>query len=123
MPLGQFEKTVTSIFAAVVDDGQTSAALEEVAKFVGVSGVGCVMQNKFTQRISSAAWWGIFTGRPADYVSHYGKIDPSRAIWDEAAACGRLLRISEALPKSVLRHDEWYNEWLLKGGVCDMLGT
>jgi DNA-binding CsgD family transcriptional regulator/PAS domain-containing protein len=123
MPLGQFEKTVTSIFAAVVDDGQTSAALEAVAKFVGVSGVGCVMQNKFTQRISSAAWWGIFTGRPADYVSHYGKIDPSRAIWDEAAACGRLLRISEALPKSVLRHDEWYNEWLLKGGVCDMLGT
>ena len=123
MPLGQFEKTVTSIFAAVVDDGQTSAALEAVAKFVGASGVGCVMQNKFTQRISSAAWWGIFTGRPADYVSHYGKIDPSRAIWDEAAACGRLLRISEALPKSVLRHDEWYNEWLLKGGVCDMLGT
>jgi hypothetical protein len=56
-------------------------------------------------------------------VSHYGKIDPSRAIWDKAAACGRLLRVSESLPQSLLRHDEWYNEWLLKGGVCDILGT
>jgi DNA-binding CsgD family transcriptional regulator len=123
MPLAAFSKTVTSIFAAVVDDGQTSAALEAVAKFVGVSGVGCVMQNKFTQRISSATWWGSFTGRPADYVSHYSKIDPSRAIWDEASACGRLLRVSESLPQSLLRNDEWYNDWLLEGGVCDILGS
>jgi DNA-binding CsgD family transcriptional regulator/PAS domain-containing protein len=118
-----FSKTVASIFAAVVDDGQTSATLEAVAKFVGVSGVGCVMQNKFTGQISSAAWWGIFTGRPADYMSHYGKIDPSRAIWDRAAACGRLLRVSESLPRSFLRNDEWYIDWLLRGGVCDVLGT
>jgi DNA-binding CsgD family transcriptional regulator/PAS domain-containing protein len=94
-----------------------------VAKFVGVSGVGCVMQNKFTGQISSAAWWGIFTGRPADYMGHYSKIDPTRAIWDDAAACGRLLRVSDSLPQSLLRKDEWYNDWLLKGGVCDILGT
>jgi DNA-binding CsgD family transcriptional regulator/PAS domain-containing protein len=56
-------------------------------------------------------------------MSHYGKIDPSRAIWDEAARCGVLLRVSESLPQSLLRHDEWYNEWLLRGGICDILGT
>jgi len=121
--VSSLQKTVAAIFDAVVDEGQTSAALEAVAKFVGVSGAGSVMLNKFTGQISSAAWWGSFTGRPADYVSHYGKIDPSRALWDKAAASGRLLRVSESLPPSVLRHDEWYNEWLLAGGVCDILGT
>jgi DNA-binding CsgD family transcriptional regulator len=94
-----------------------------MARFVGVPGVGCVMVNKFTGQVSSATWWGIFTGSPANYRSHYSKIDPSRAIWDEAAKCGRLLRVCESLPQSVLRHDEWYNEWLLRGGICDILGT
>src|SRR5580704_2211735 len=103
MPLAAFSRTVTDIFAAVVDDRRTPTALEAVAKFVGVSGVGCVMQNKFTGQISSAAWWGIFTGRPADYMGHYSKIDPTRAIWDDAAACGRLLRVSDSLPQSLLR--------------------
>jgi DNA-binding CsgD family transcriptional regulator/PAS domain-containing protein len=55
-------------------------------------------------------------------VSHYGKIDPTLALWDKAAASGKLLQVSEALPLSSLRHDEWY-EWLLWGGVCDILGT
>jgi DNA-binding CsgD family transcriptional regulator len=123
MSLAAFSRTVTDIFAAVVDDRQTPLALEAVAKFVGVSGVGCVMLNKFTGQVSSAAWWGIFTGSSADYLSHYSKIDPSRAIWDEAAKRGGLLRLSGSLPQSVLRHDEWYNEWILRGGVCDILGT
>ena len=121
--VSSLQKTVAAIFDAVLDDRATTTALEAVAKFVGVSGVGYVIQNKFTQRVSSAAWWGSFRGRPADYVSYYGKIDPSRAIWDEAAARERLLRVSETLPQSRLRHDEWYNDWLLNGGVCDILGT
>jgi DNA-binding CsgD family transcriptional regulator/PAS domain-containing protein len=123
MPLVAFSRTVADIFAAAVDDRQTPRALEAVAKFAGVSGVGCVMRNKFTGPISSAAWWGSLTGRPADYMSHYGKIDPSRAIWDDAATCGRLLRVSECLPQSLLSNDEWYNDWLLKGGIRDILGT
>jgi DNA-binding NarL/FixJ family response regulator len=123
MPLAAFSRTVADIFAAAVDDRQTPRALEAVAKFAGVSGVGCVMRNKFTGQISSAAWWGSLTGRPADYMSHYGKIDPSRAIWDDAATCGRLLRVSECLPQSLLSNDEWYNDWLLKGGIRDILGT
>jgi DNA-binding CsgD family transcriptional regulator/PAS domain-containing protein len=123
MPFAAFSRTVADIFAAVVDDQQTPLALEAVANFVGVSGVGCVMLNKFTGQVSSAAWWGIFTGSPADYLSHFSKIDPSRAIWDDAAKRGTLLRLSEALPQSVLRHDEWYNEWILRGGICDIMGT
>jgi DNA-binding CsgD family transcriptional regulator/PAS domain-containing protein len=121
--MARFDQTVASIFDAVIDDRQTPIALEAVAKFVGVSGVGCVMRNKFTGQASSAVWWGCFTGRPADYISHYSKIDPSRGIWDDAAACGTLLRVSECLPGSILRSDEWYNEWLLRGGICDILGT
>jgi hypothetical protein len=94
-----------------------------VAEYVGVSGAGCALVNKFTGRVSWAAWWGSFGGNRADYVNHFSKIDPSRAIWDEASAYGRFLQVSESLPQHLLRHDEWYNDWLLKGGVCDVLGT
>jgi hypothetical protein len=64
MPSAAFGKTVASIFDAVLDDRQTPAVLEAVAKFVGLSGVGCVMANKFTGQISSAVWWEVLRVGP-----------------------------------------------------------
>jgi DNA-binding CsgD family transcriptional regulator len=113
--------TVTTIFAAVLDERRTPAALKAVAEHVGASGAVYLLVNKLTRQVSTIAWWGEFTGRRADYLAHYSHIDPFRVI-QENAPCGSFARLSECLPQRVLRDDEWYNDFLLRGGVCDLFG-
>lgn len=120
MPLVKFDKAVASIFDAVLDEQLAPTALQAVAEYVGASGAGCLLVNKLTQQVSSVAWWGCLTGSRTEYLAHYGKIDPFRLIQDRAPV-GTFLRLSECLPQSVLHQDEWYTDFLLKGGVCDIL--
>jgi DNA-binding CsgD family transcriptional regulator/PAS domain-containing protein len=122
MSLTAHDKTVASIFDALLDERLTPSALEAVAKYVGAAGAAYLLVNKLTSQVSSVARWGCSTANVADYLTHYSKIDPFRPI-QEAAASGNLARVTEHLPQSVLRRDEWYNDFILKGGVCDILGT
>jgi DNA-binding CsgD family transcriptional regulator len=116
-----YSDTVASIFDAVLDERWAPAALKAVAKYIGASGATYLLVNKLTRQVSTIAWWGSFAGSRADYLAHYSNIDPFRMIL-EKAECGSFVRLSESLPESVLRFDKWYNDFLLKGGVCDILG-
>jgi DNA-binding CsgD family transcriptional regulator len=89
---------------------------------VGSSGADYLVVNTFTRQVSSAFCRGIFAGRRKDYLVHYSKIDPFLAIQEETV-CGSLTLLSERVPESVLRRDEWYNDYVLKGHVCDILGV
>jgi hypothetical protein len=120
--VSSLQKTVGAIFDAVVDARQTTTALETVAGHVGSSGADYLVVNKFTRQVSSAFCRGIFAGRRKDYLVHYSKIDPFLAIQEETV-CGSLTLLSERVPESVLRRDEWYNDYVLKGHVCDILGA
>jgi DNA-binding CsgD family transcriptional regulator len=120
MPLAAYTKTVAGIYDAVLDEALTAAALQAVAEYVGAAGAGYMLVNTLTRQVSSRVSWGSFTGSTADYLTHYGKIDPFRAL-QEKAVCGDLALLSECLPESVLRYDEWYNDFLRAGGSCDLL--
>jgi DNA-binding CsgD family transcriptional regulator len=122
MSLTAYDQTVACIFDAVLDERLAPTALEAVAGYVGAAGVSYLLVNKLTSQVSSVVKWGCSTGDIAAYLTHYGKIDPFRPI-QEAAPSGSLARVTECLPQSKLRHDEWYNDFLLKAGVCDILGT
>jgi DNA-binding CsgD family transcriptional regulator/PAS domain-containing protein len=122
MSLTAYDQTLASIFDAVLDERLAPTALEAVAGYVGAAGAAYLLVNKLTTQVSSVAKWGCSTGDIAAYLTHYSKIDPFLPI-HEAAASGSLSRLTERLPQSVLRHDEWYNDYLLKGGVADILGT
>jgi DNA-binding CsgD family transcriptional regulator len=122
MPLTHYSETVTCLFDAVLDERLAPRALEAVSNYVGASGAAYLLVNKLTRQVTTITSWGSFTGSQADYLAHYSRIDPFRVIQEEAA-CGELARLSDRLPPSVLRHDEWYNDYILKGGVCDVLGT
>ena len=122
MPLPAYSETVACLFDAVLDERLAPAALEAVSNYVGASGAAYLLVNKLTRQVSAITSWGSFAGSQVDYLAHYSRIDPFRVIQEEAA-CGELARLSDRLPASVLRHDEWYNDYILKGGVCDVLGT
>ena len=122
MSLTAFDKTVASIFDAVLDERAAPSALQAVAGHVGAAGAAYLLVNKLTSQVSAVHRWGCATGGIPEYLTHYSKIDPFRII-QEKAPSGILARVSERLPQSVLRHDEWYNDCVLKSGVCDILGT
>jgi DNA-binding CsgD family transcriptional regulator/PAS domain-containing protein len=122
MPLTPFNEAVTCLYDAVLDERLAPTALKAVAECVGASGAAYLLVNKFVGQVSTITWWGSFTGSQADYLARYGKIDPFRVI-QEKAACGELVRLSDSLPAHVLSHDEWYNDFILRGGVRDVLGT
>jgi DNA-binding CsgD family transcriptional regulator len=123
MPLAAFSKTVTSIFDAVLDERLTPAAVGAVAKFAGAAGATFLRVNKLAGRVSSVVRSGCFTGNRADYLSYYSKIDLFRPMQEEAPSGRLLLQLSECLPQTALRRDEWYNDYVLTGGVCDLLGA
>jgi DNA-binding CsgD family transcriptional regulator/PAS domain-containing protein len=120
MSLAAYAQTVVSIFDAVLDERLAAIALEAVAEYVGAAGAACVLVNKLTRQVSSAVWWGCFLGTRAEYFARYSQIDPFREVQIDAP-CGTFMRLSECLPQSVLRHDVWYNDFILTGGVSDIL--
>jgi hypothetical protein len=119
--LAAYEKTIASVFDAVLDDRLAPTALQAVAEYVGTSTASYLLVNKLTQQVSAVARWGSFIGNSAEYLAHYSKIDPFRVIQAEAQR-GAISQLSDRLPQSVLQHDEWYNDYLLKGGTVDALG-
>jgi hypothetical protein len=122
MRFAAYGKTVAGIYNAVLDEALSPAALQGVAEYVGAAGATYTLVNRFTRRVGSRVSWGSFTGNTADYLAHYSKIDPFRAF-QEKAVCGSLALVSECLPQNVLRHDEWYNDFVRAGGTCDLLGS
>jgi hypothetical protein len=119
--MAAFGNTVASIYDAVVDDTLIPAALKAVAEYVGAPSAAYVVVNKLTGQVSSRFAWGSHAGSAADYLTHYSKIDGFRVI-QEKKPCGSLVTLSECVPDSVLHHDEWYNDFVLKGGSCDFFG-
>jgi DNA-binding CsgD family transcriptional regulator len=122
MSLAEFAQVSTKIYAAVLDDEQLPPALQAVAEYIGAAGAGCLLIDKRVNRVRAVNSWGCFTGSMAEYRSHYSTIDPFRMARAEAP-CGHWLRATECLPDSALRRDEWYNDFLLNGGVRDVLGV
>jgi DNA-binding CsgD family transcriptional regulator len=122
MPSTEFGETVANIFDAVLDERLAPAALEAVADHVGAAGAAYLLVNKLTRKVSSVVWWGCLSGTRAEYFARYSQIDPFREVQINAP-CGTFMRLSECLPQSVLRHDEWYNDFVLKGGVRDVLAV
>ena len=122
MHVAEFAQVSTKIYAAVLDDEQLPRALQAVAEYVGAAGAGCLLIDKRVNRVRAVASWGCFTGSMAEYRSHFSAIDPFRMARAEAP-CGHWLRATECLPDRALRRDEWYNDFLLKGGVRDVLGA
>jgi DNA-binding CsgD family transcriptional regulator len=114
-------KTVTAIYDAVMDEERRSAFLQAVADYLEVAGAGYLVIDKQTGQARAANWWGCFSGSPADYGAHYSKIDPFQAARQKVPR-GSFVRMTEILQPDMVARSEWYNDFVLKGGVSDTLG-
>ena len=115
-------RTISNIYDAALAPDLWPAALQSVMDEAGAVGAGYSLFNKRTERVEWLSQSGPLVGREADYFSHYHALDHYRPIL-EVLPAGRWLWISECLPETVLRRDEWYNDYLLRAGIDDALSA
>jgi hypothetical protein len=116
------KRTIAGIHRAALAPRLWPGALEAVATLLDAAGAAYIALDKQTGQVD----WACFSGPSADmvpeYIGHYAALDPYAPML-EAAPAGRWKTLSECLPQAVLRRDEWYNDFVLRAGVGDILGA
>jgi PAS domain-containing protein/DNA-binding CsgD family transcriptional regulator len=113
---------VESIFDAAHKHVTWAAALDAVADYVGAVGAAYIVLGKKTGRVESASFVGPSAELKAEYVNHYASLDPFSPLVLGAADEG-WMALSEVISPARLHRDEWYQDFVVKAGVEDIVGT
>jgi DNA-binding CsgD family transcriptional regulator len=114
-------RSISRISEAALAPDRWPGALQSITEAVGALGVGYLLLNKRTGRVEWVSVAGLSIDVDA-YVNYYGARDPYRPLL-EAAPSGSWVQLSKCLPQTVLRSDEWYNDYAAKAGIGDIIGT
>jgi DNA-binding CsgD family transcriptional regulator/PAS domain-containing protein len=122
MGIRQQAAALAQLYDAAKIPAQWSAALQGLATAVGGIGAGQVILNRRT----GAVEWVTLTGPCADleprYASHYAPLDLyAPALY--ALPARRWLSLSRSLPAGAAAGNAWYNDFILKSGIADILAA
>lgn len=113
---------LAQLYDAAKAPARWPAALQSVAESVGGIGVGQVVLRKGTRVVE----WVTITGPCAEleprYVSHYAPHDLYLPVLN-ATAVGHWMSLSHSLSESDMRGNAWYNDFILKTGIADILAA
>jgi DNA-binding CsgD family transcriptional regulator/PAS domain-containing protein len=112
---------ISRISEAVLTPDQWPTALQSIAEAVGTLGAVYYLLNKSVGRIESISVAG-FSVDLNEFIDYYAARDLFKPLL-EATPRGSWLRLSKCLPQGVLRSDEWYNDFIVKAGIGDIVGT
>jgi DNA-binding CsgD family transcriptional regulator/PAS domain-containing protein len=122
MSSDKFRRAISSIYDAALMPNLWPAALDLAVDSVGGVGAAYYVWNKRTGQVEWLSMSGPLANTTADYASYYYALDPYRPMF-ETVPSGRLLGVRECVPEALLRRNEWYNDYLLKGGIDDGVGA
>jgi len=108
-----FMRAISRISEAALAPDRWPAALQSVNEAVGALGMGSLLLIKRTGGVEWMTLAGLHLD-VKDYVNYYAGRDPYRPVL-EATPSGSWVQLSRCLPQTVLRSDEWYNDYILKG--------
>jgi PAS domain-containing protein len=114
-------RAIARISDAALTPDQWTTALQSIAEAVGTLGAVYYILNKLTGRVESLSVAG-FSVNVNDFVDYYAPRDQFKPLL-ESTPTGNWLRLSESLPQTILRSDEWYNDFIIKAGIGDIVGT
>jgi hypothetical protein len=93
-------------------------ALKSITEAAGVAGAGYIVYNKTIGSVEFACFSGLSAGLESKYIQHYSALDPFlpmlRARWR---------KLSYSIPEHLLRTSEWYNDFVLRCGVRDIIAA
>src|SRR4030081_559439 len=121
MPDSSLLRSITGgICDAALAPHAWSDVLRQLTEYLGAVGPAYILTNKRTGQVEWISLAGPSAELQSDYVAHFAAVDPYRPLLDGSPGW---LRVSESLPRTVLARDEWYNDFVLRVGVGDILGA
>jgi PAS domain-containing protein/DNA-binding CsgD family transcriptional regulator len=116
-----FMRAISRISEAALTPDQWPTALQSIAEAVGTLGAVYYLLNKLTGGVESISVAG-FSVDVDEFVNYYAARDLFKPLL-EATPTGSWLRLSKRLSQTILRSDEWYNDFIVKAGIGDIVGT
>jgi DNA-binding CsgD family transcriptional regulator len=113
---------LAELYDAAKVPAQWPVALQAVAAAVGGIGAGQAIFNRRTGVVEWVTITGPCAALEARYISHYAPLDPYPPVL-HAQPARRWLTLSRSLRASACVSREWYNDFILKSGVADMVAA
>ena len=96
--------------------------LQDITGYLEADGAAYILVNKLTGRVEWISLSGPSFGRQDEYVSHFAALDPYTPLLEAEPDRG-WVRLLVCLPEARLRQDEWYNDFVMKSGVRDIIAA
>ena len=121
MPVDPLNRIVSQIHDAALEPRLWPAVLQSLTDATGAIGAAYIVRNTQTGRVDWANFSGPSTEFRSDYVTHFSALDPFPGLFEGNEATW--MRLSESLPAQALRQSGWYNDFVLKCGVGEIVGA
>src|SRR5262245_57529804 len=122
MQTRQQARAIAQLYDAAKTPELWSAALQRIADLVGGIGAGHVVQNRRTGAVD----WVTVSGPCAEYEPRYIDFYAPRDLFVPllvAAPPGRWLPLSRHVSKRDAARNDWYNDFIIKTGIADVLAA
>jgi DNA-binding CsgD family transcriptional regulator len=113
-------RVISGVYDAVLAPEQWPNALRGLSASMGAAGAAFIIRNKRRNLIDWACFVGPCEAQCGKYVDYYSKIDLFRPLI-EASPEGKWHRLSRILCAPALRRSEWYNDFIVKSGIDDVM--
>jgi DNA-binding CsgD family transcriptional regulator len=115
------ERIISRLHDAAFDPRLWSGVLQSVTEAVGAIGAAYIIRDTRTGRIDWAKFLGPSAELTRDYITRFAAKDPFTDLltgYEET-----WVKLSEQLAAPELLRNEWYNEFVLKSGVRDIVAA
>src|SRR5580704_6453941 len=117
-PLGRI---IPRIHDAALDPRLWTSVLQSLTEAIGAIGAAYIVRNAHTGRVDWANFLGPSAEFRSDYITRFAAKDPFPELL--MGHEGTWMRLSEQLAAPELRRNEWYNEFVRKSGVRDIIAA
>ena len=122
MSLTSLQSGIACLLEEATEPTVWSKALPLIADGLGGIGAACFAYNDDTGGVEWATIVGPASERKNDYIERYAALDLSLPALTSLYPKG-WLALAQCLPASVLRHNEWYQDFIRPSRIADALGV
>jgi hypothetical protein len=115
------ERIISRLHDAAFDPRLWSGVLQSVTEAVGAIGAEYIIRDTRTGRVDWAKFLGPSAEFTRDYITRFAAKDPLIDLLTGHEATW--VKLSEHLAASELCRNEWYNDFVLKSGVRDIVAA
>jgi hypothetical protein len=121
MTADSIERIISRLHDAAFDPRLWTSVLQSVTDEVGAVGAAYIIRDTRTGRVDWAKFLGPSAEFTRDYITRFAAKDPFTDLLTGHQATW--VKLSEQVTAPELRQNEWYNQFVLKSGVRDIVAA